>query len=181
MFRICRDTPALYITSVAKNRLPVFRKNALKDLACEALAEARRSAGFWLFAYVVMPDHLHTIVGSELKPAKVVQYINGIMSRRVIDYLKANGHDISLSKLRHDERARGYRHSLWDHHPNTKPLTHEDVFMQKVHYLHQNPVRAGLVERPEEYRWSSARYWLRQPMEDEPLTVDIDQISWWQR
>ncbi len=77
MFRISRDTPALYITSVATNRLPVFRKNALKDLVCEALAEVRRSAGFWLFAYVLMPDHLHTIVGSELKPSKVVQYING--------------------------------------------------------------------------------------------------------
>lgn len=181
MFRICRDTPALYITSVATDRLPVFRKNALKDLACKALAEARRSAGFWLFAYVVMPDHLHTIVGSELKPSKVVQYINGITGRRVIDYLKANGHDISLSKLRHEERGRGYRHSLWDHHPNTKRLTHEGVFMQKVHYLHQNPVRAGLVEKPEDYRWSSARHWLRKPLEDEPLTVDIDQISWWQR
>jgi hypothetical protein len=55
------------------------------------------------------------------------------------------------------------------------------IVMQKVHYLHQNPVRAGLVEKPEDYRWSSARHWLRKPLEDEPLTVDIDQISWWER
>jgi REP element-mobilizing transposase RayT len=72
MFRISRDTPALYVTSVATNRLPVFRKNALKDLACEALAEARCSAGFWLFAYVVMPDHLHTIGGLSLVECSVL-------------------------------------------------------------------------------------------------------------
>jgi hypothetical protein len=33
------------------------------------------------------------------------------------------------------------------------------VLLQKVRYIHQNPVRAGLVARPEDYRWSSARCW----------------------
>lgn len=128
MFRISRDTPAYYLTSVAKNRLPVFRKPALKDLVCTAINEARISANFLLFAYVIMPDHLHTIAGSELKPSKVVQYINGTIARRVIDYLKNNGHETSLAKLSHENRGRNYRYSLWDHHPNVKQLNHEDVF-----------------------------------------------------
>jgi hypothetical protein len=50
--------------------------------------------------------------------------------------------------------------------------------MQKVNYTHQNPVRLGLVERPEEYRWSSARYWNNNPGPDEPLVPDLDQIAW---
>ena len=178
MFRISNDTPAYYITSVAKNRLPVFQKPALKDLVCAALNEARLSANFLLFAYVIMPDHLRSIVGSELKPSKVVQYINGIIARRIIDYLKSNRHEISLAKLRHEDRSRKYRYSLWDHHPNVKRLNHEDVFLQKANYLHQNPVRAGLVEQTQDYRWSSARYWARRPLEDEPLIVDIDKIEW---
>ena len=45
-------------------------------------------------------------------------------------------------------------------------LTAESTFMQRVHYIHQNPVRAGLVERPEDYRWSSARYWSRSVRDD---------------
>lgn len=181
MFRISKDTPAYYLTSVAKNRLPVFRKPALKDLVCTAINEARLSAKFLLFAYVIMPDHLHTIVGSELKPSKVVQYINGIIARRVIDYLKTSGHETSLAKLGHEDRGRNYRYSLWDHHPNVKQLNHEDVFMQKVNYLHQNPVRAGLVEQTQDYRWSSARCWARKPLEDEPLMMDIDKIEWRRR
>ncbi|MBA3569673.1 MAG: hypothetical protein H0W28_10065 [Pyrinomonadaceae bacterium] len=59
-----------------------------------------------------------------------------------------------------------------------KRLTQEDVFMQKVNYLHQNPVRAGLVEQAKDYRWSSARFWARKPLEDEPLEIDIDKIHW---
>jgi len=178
MFRISNDTPAYYLTSVTKNRLPVFGQPTLKDLVCKALDEARQSAGFLLFAYVVMPDHLHAILASELKPSKVAQYVNGIIARRVINYLKEHEYKESLAKLAHEDRGRGYRYSLWDHNSNMKRLTQEDVFMQKVNYLHQNPVRAGLVEHPQDYRWSSARCWARKPMEDEPLTIDINKIHW---
>ena len=181
MFRISNDTPAYYLTSVAKNRLPVFRKSALKDLVCNAINEARRSANFLLFAYVIMSDHLHVILGSELKPSKIAQYINGIIARRIIDYFKNNGHQTSLVKLRHEDRERRYRYSLWDHHPNVKRLIHENVFMQKVNYLHQNPVRAGRVEQTQDYRWSSARIWARKSLDDEPISLDIEKIGWRRR
>ena len=50
--------------------------------------------------------------------------------------------------------------------------------MQKVNYIHQNPVRAGLVERAEDYKFSSARIWLRKPLDNEPLKVNADKIEW---
>ncbi len=49
-FQISRDSQALFITAVAKNRLPVFRTDVIKTVTCEALDEARRSGGFLLFA-----------------------------------------------------------------------------------------------------------------------------------
>ena len=130
------------------------------------------------YAHVIMPDHLHAITDSAIKPSKVLQYINGIISRRVIDHLKEHGHNASLLKLRRESGARGHMYSLWEHHNNTLPIFSEDMFMQKVNYIHQNPERAGLVERAEDYRWSSVRIWKRRPLEDEPLMVDIDQINW---
>jgi hypothetical protein len=54
----------------------------------------------------------------------------------------------------------------------------EAAFMQKVNYIHLNPVRAGLVERATDYHWSSARIWQRSPLENEPLLIDADQIKW---
>ena len=178
MFTISKDTPALYFTSVAAHRLPIFKTDKLKQVTCLALDEARLSEAFLLFAYVIMPDHIHGIAGSELKPSRTMQYINGIISRLVINYLKENGYQSSLDKLRHEERERRYRYSLWEHHSNTMLLTSESVFMQRVNYIHNNPVRAELSEHAESYRWSSVRWWRRTPWEDEPLNVDIEQISW---
>jgi REP element-mobilizing transposase RayT len=178
MHIISRDTPALYSTSVARDRLPVFRTEAIKIVACNALDEARKSGGFAIYAYVIMPDHIHTLTDSPLKPSKILQYINGLIAHRVIDYLKEHSHNASLQKLRRDSGPRAHKYSLWEHHSNAPPIFSENVFMQKVNYIHQNPVRAGLVERAEDYRWSSARIWKRCPLEDEPMLVDIDRIKW---
>ncbi|MGO8786582.1 MAG: hypothetical protein ACLQVL_04265 [Terriglobia bacterium] len=57
MATITRDNPCQSITSVAHDRLPVFRTVGMKEIVCAALDEARHSGGFAIFAYVIMPDH----------------------------------------------------------------------------------------------------------------------------
>jgi REP-associated tyrosine transposase len=178
MHIVSRDSPCYYLTSVAKDRLPVFRTDQIKILTCEALNEARMSGKFSLYAYVIMPDHLHVVTDSALSPSKTLQFINGITGRRIIDYLKQGGHETSLAKLRHEIRPRSYSHSLWDHHPNARLLLSENMLMERVNYTHQNPVRAGLVSQTEDYRWSSVRCWNRKLLEDEPLLMDLQQIQW---
>jgi hypothetical protein len=49
-FQISRDSRALYITVITKDRLPVFQTEAMKNLACQALDEARTSGKFLIFA-----------------------------------------------------------------------------------------------------------------------------------
>ena len=178
MHTISRDAPCYYLTSVAKDRLPVFRTDEMKLITCAALDEARRSGKFGLYAYVIMPDHLHAVTDSMLSPARTLQFINGITGRRVIDHLKAHNNESSLQKLRHEIRPRHYRYSLWDHHPDARLLLTENMLMQRVTYTHQNPVRAGLATHPEDYRWSSVRCWNGKVLEDEPLRIDIDRIRW---
>ena len=156
----------------------MFRLDALKSVACAAMNEARTSGKFLILAYVIMPDHLHVISDGEKKSSVVLRFINGLVGRRIIDFLKNESHSSSLEKLRHEEHRRGHQYSLWDHHPNVRLLTSESMFMQRVHYTHQNPIRLGLVERAEDYRFSSARIWNRNPLEDEPLMIDLKEIKW---
>ena len=181
MHVISRDSPCYLLTSVAKDRLPVFRTDAIKDVACKALDEARKSGKFDLYAYVIMPDHLHVITDSARSSEDTLRFINGIIGHRVIGHLKDQGYESSLRKLRQETKRKNYRHSLWDHHPNVRLLLSEGMLMERVNYLHQNPVRAGLVEHAEDYRYSSVRYWNGKPLEDEPLLVDIDRIKWRRR
>src|SRR3982074_2710217 len=178
MHIISRDSPCYYLTSVITNRLSVFRSDEIKLITCAALDEARRSGGFALYAYVIMPDHLHIITDSILAPARTLQFINGITSRRIIGYLKEHNYEASLQKLLHEIRPRRYSHSLWDHHPDARLLLTEKMLMQRVHYTHQNPVRAGLAKIPQAYPWPSIRCWTGKVLDDEPLLMNIDRIKW---
>ena len=178
MHTISRDSPCYFLTSVSKDRLPVFKTDALKRVTAKALDEARHSGRFALYAYVIMPDHLHVITDSARSSEDTLRFINGIISHRVIAFLKEKSWESSLLKLRQETKPRQYKHSLWDHHPNVRLLFSEKMLMERVHYLHQNPVRAGLVERAEDYLYSSVRCWNGNPREDEPLLVDIGNIKW---
>src|SRR5687767_5748410 len=102
-FLISQDSPALYITIVTKDRLPVFRTDALKQILCRALDEARASARILLFGYVIMIDHLHLLTNRPSTTSDVLQVLKGLSARRVIDYVKENCPLSSLAKLQHQE------------------------------------------------------------------------------
>jgi putative transposase len=177
-FQISRDSQALYFTIVSKDRLPVFRTDAINLITCNAIDEARRSAGFLLFAYVLTPDHIHLLTDCPKKSADVLRAVKGLTARRVIDYLKEHDFQSSLKKLQHAEWKRKHSYSLWQQEKNVFSIFSEAVFMQKVNYIQLNPVRAGLSDRAVDYRWSSARIWHGVPSDDEPLMVDLDRIAW---
>ena len=175
---ISKDNPCLFITAVANDRLPVFRTNAIKQITCKAIDEARSSCGFLLFAYVIMTDHIHLITDCPRKPSILLQFIKGIASRRVLGYLKEMNYETSLRKLEHVDWKRNHRYSLWQHDSDVFSIVSESTFMEKVNYIHQNPVRAKLAERAADYLWSSERFWQKGPSENEPLRVDVDKIVW---
>lgn len=178
MFKVSRSTPAYYLTSVTHRRLPIFRTDKIKQIVCEAFDEARNSAGIQIFAYVIMPDHTHIITDSRRKINDVLRFLNGISAKRLLDHLKANDHQSSLQKLRIQEREYKHRYSVYQHHSNAFEVYGEETLLQKVNYIHFNPVRAGLVEHPNDYRFSSSRQWNEKALETEPLRTDHQSISW---
>ena len=178
MTKISIDTPCYFFTSVAHDRLPIFQTDKLKKILCEALHEARRSANLLIFAYVIMLDHYHIVTDGKREPSDTLRYLNGIAAKRILDYLKENQLTSSLEKLKMFEKKRGYKYSVWEHHADTLLITSESTFMQKVSYIHQNPVKAGLVEHPDDWHYSSSRIWNRRSSCDEPLAVDIKEIEW---
>ncbi len=181
MTRISIDTPCYFITSVTHDRLPIFRTEKLKEIACNALDEARRSADLLYFAYTLMPDHFHIITDGKRTPSDTLRYLNGVTAKRILDHLKENDFASSLLKLRENVKERGYKHSVWQHHSDKFLLTSEDMFMQKLNYIHNNPVKDGFVEQPEDYLYSSSRIWQRNPRENEPLSMDLERIDWRKR
>ena len=176
--QVSKDTQAYYLTAVTKDRLPVFRTETIARIVCDAINESRIKHGFLVFAYVIMLDHLHLVSDSKFKPSELQRLINGIIGKRILDYLKANDLTQSLAKLQIEKRSDGSQYTVWQRHPDTRLLWNEEMLWQRIQYTHLNPVRAGLVDHPDDWKWSSARTFHGRRSPDEPLEVDLDKIKW---
>ncbi len=110
----------------------------------ESLERTRRTHRFSVYGYVVMPEHIHLLVSEpEVSPlAKAIQALKISVARREMRY-----HDKDDTTL--------WQKRYYDHNVRTY-----QSFVEKLRYIHRNPVKRGLVERPEDWKWSSFRHYI---------------------
>jgi putative transposase len=113
--------------------------------------------GFKLFAYVIMPEHVHLVLfpPDGLKLGLLIREIKSKMAR---EYFAITMSDIRGQKVFWQKRC-------YDHNCRTMEKVRE-----KIEYCHNNPVKCGLVSEPSEYIWSS--YNSYQGKRDVPPAID---------
>jgi putative transposase len=147
-----------FITFSCYHRLPLLGREPRRDLFLRTLEQVRRSYRFVVVGYVVMPEHVHLLLSEPERadPGTVIQALKQRFARAVLRELRA--HWVPRQP------------SLW-----SEPLTQSHVWqarfydfvvytkkkrMEKLHYMHRNPVVRGLVLEPEQWAWSSFRYYV---------------------
>ncbi len=140
MSRLHRLRLTDHIFFVNVNLRPRIRRFSDSEYALivDVLEASRRRLGGVLCGYVLMPDHWHALIWPQY-PLLIWQVLHDakkIMTLRL-----------------HARRASGgplWQHQFWD-----RFVRHEREFQERLEYMHLNPVRKGLVKRPEDWRWSS--------------------------
>lgn len=137
----------MFITTNAYQRQKIFLNDAYAREAIECLYRVQELYAFYLYGFVIMPDHCHFLM-SVPSPGSISKIMNS--------YKSAVVQSVGLQKV---WQARFYLKI-----PNDANET--------LHYIHWNPVKARLVENPGEYPWSSAcGKWDVQPLEINLLTA----------
>ena len=129
------------LTFSCYQRAPRLGRPRPRDIFEQTLERARKWYGFYIAGYVVMPEHVHLLV-TEPERAKLSV---------VLQMLKQN----VARQLREVEggsfwQARYYDFNVWT----------EAKRIEKLRYIHRNPVRRGLVSSPEQWAWSSFRHYV---------------------
>jgi putative transposase len=108
-----------------------------------------------IYAFVIMPNHLHIVwqMQSGIKRDNVQRDFLKFTSQRIKDRLNMQYPDV-LSGLEVNAKDRKYQ--IWERNPLSVDLWSENVMMEKIRYIHENPVRAGLCSYSDEYKYSSA-------------------------
>jgi len=111
-----------------------------------------------IFAFVIMDNHIHLIWQAMpgYKPT-AIQHSFLKFTAQQIKFDLQKSHPAVLSKFKVNGKDREYQ--FWERNALGIELFNEDVFGQKLHYIHYNPVKVGLCKLPEDYKYSSARFY----------------------
>ncbi|MBN9616125.1 MAG: transposase [Acidobacteriales bacterium 59-55] len=146
-----------FITFSCYHRLPYLNKERACLVFAETLEELRQRHQFFLFGYVFMPEHVHLLL-SEPKVQSLAT-------------------TLSVLKGETSKRLKGERPQFWQtRYYDFNVLTHTK-HVEKLRYIHRNPVARGLVDRPEDWRWSSFNHYAT----GDPGHVEIESNWTWNR
>ena len=147
-----------FLTCTVLNWIPVFTRPDTVAILLEALAYRQEHAGWRIYGYVILENHLHLIAQARDLRLELPRF-KSYTARRLIDHLEAHGAERILKQLawfrkRHKD-DRDYQ--FWEEGSHPQMIESEAVLRQKLDYIHRNPVKRGYVDAPEDWRYSSAR------------------------
>ena len=160
------DGCARFLTFSCFQRRPFLSSDNARNWFIEALISARRKHPIDLWAYVIMPEHVHVIVWPRSPALKISDFLSSVkqsVSKRARNYLLKNNPKLI-------EENGGHFHFWQDGPGYDRNIESDAVLWQSIDYLHLNPVRRGLCLRPEEWQWSSAGFYAG--LIDGPIPID---------
>ncbi len=156
---------AYFITITTVKWVDLFTRQNHRNLIIDSLKHCQKQKGLEIYAWVLMPSHFHMICRAtkeEFSLPDIMRDFKKFTSKAIIKLIKEEPEsrrewllDIFSKACEHLKKEQDYK--VWQDGYHAKELFSNDFIYQKLNYIHQNPVEAGIVMKPEEYLYSSAR------------------------
>lgn len=173
-------TDPQFFTSTFLEWTPILKEDYYKDFIIKDLQWLTHHHWVKVYAFVLMPDHLHYIW--QTHPSLNYNKVKGSHLRVTAQKLKydliLNREEQLLSSFYVNAKDREYQ--FWERNPLSVDLYSPNVIYQKLNYIHANPVKANLCSVPEEYLYSSARYY-ETGQDQFGILTHINEIGRWER
>lgn len=165
-----------YVTSVTYNRKDIFSDTLSARFLLVTIAYHKYILEFNLFGYVIMPDHFHILLQPSERYAlpQIMKYIKGNFARKYNEWHSPPGSRRLNADYKWDSRGYCYV-PVWQEGYYETVMRDEKDIINRLNYMHNNPVRKGLVETPDQYEFSSFHQYYGTPREK--IQIPIDKIQ----
>ncbi len=140
---------------------PFLARNRTRQWLIDSLDEARQTHSFDLWAWVIMPEHVHLIVNPRIPDTRVGAFLGDVkeqVARPAIEWLAQNAPEW-IARVTVREGSRNRRRFWQPGGGYDRNIDSVATLYQMIEYIHLNPVRRGLVTRAIDWPWSSARWY----------------------
>jgi REP element-mobilizing transposase RayT len=162
-YQIIEQDKLYFVTLQVVDWVDVFSRECYRKIIVENLCYCINHKGLEIYAWVIMSNHVHLLVKSEKgELSNTLRDFKSYTSKVILTEIK-EGHEsrkewmlrqFKSATLRHKRNA---EYQFWAHDNHAEYLFSNKFIEQKLNYIHNNPVRAGIVLKAEDYKYSSAR------------------------
>ncbi len=167
-YKITNQNSLHFITPTVVGWVDVFTRKTYKDIIIDSLNFCITNKGLSVHAYVIMSNHLHLLVSAKsgFNLSDIIRDFKSYTASRIVKEITQNPKEsrqvwlLKLFKYFGKYESRNKKFQFWkkDNHP--VELVSPKWIKARFDYIHYNPVQAGLVELPEHYVYSSARFYI---------------------
>ena len=162
-YQIKDQSGLYYLTFQVVDWIDIFTRQIYRDIVIDSFKYSMENKGFQLFWYVIMSNHIHLIANSSNERlSDTVGDIKKFTSKKIIKTIQSISESrrewlLNRFQFNAKQHSRNENFQVWTHENHAIYLYSPEFIAEKLEYLHQNPVRAGIVVNPEDYLYSSAR------------------------
>lgn len=163
-YKIRNQAAIHFITFAVVEWVDVFARKDYRDIVLESIRFCQLEKGMLLHSWCIMSNHLHLIISAKNEDlSDVLRDFKKFTSKQIISAIEANKQEsrrewmLRIFKEAGEKNSRNSEYQFWRQDNQPIELYSAAFIFQKMNYIHNNAVEAGIVEKAEDYLYSSAR------------------------
>jgi REP element-mobilizing transposase RayT len=153
-----------FVTFTVVHWIDVFIRNEYKEIFIDSIKYCQKEKGLLVGAWCIMTNHIHLIIGTkgDNKLEDIIRDLKSYTSRHIRKFIQHNQQESRKEWMLWMMERAGKKLSnnkdfqFWLQHNHPIALVNSDILLQRLNYLHNNPIVAGFVYEPQHWRFSSA-------------------------
>jgi REP element-mobilizing transposase RayT len=162
-YKIAEQDQLHYVTFQIIRWIDIFTRCIYRDIVIESLRFCQQNKGLEIYAFVIMSNHIHLMIRSEKgKLSEIVHDFKSFTAKKILETIHTEPESrrdwmLNLFEFSAKQHKRAEKYQIWTHENHAEIIYSNTFIHEKINYIHENPVRAGIVENAEDYLYSSAR------------------------
>ncbi|WP_339700541.1 transposase [uncultured Roseivirga sp.] len=154
-----------FVTFTVVYWLDVFIRQEYRNILIDSIKYCQKEKGLLVGAWCIMTSHVHLILGTDetSKLEDIIRDLKSYTSRHIRKYMENNPQEsrkewmLWMMKRAGEKKSNNKDFQFWQQHNHPIELSTKEIMLQRLDYIHNNPVDAGFVDQPADWVFSSAR------------------------
>ena len=162
-YKISEQDELHYVTFQIVRWIDIFTRKVYRDIVIESLRFCQEKKGLEIYAFVIMSNHVHAIIrSSNGRLSDTIKEFKSFTAKKMLEQMTNENESrrewmLSEFEFAAKKHKRNEKYQIWTHENHPIILYGNALIQQRINYIHDNPVRSGIVANQEDYLYSSAR------------------------